>query len=62
MPVLVTPLTSKMKLQFRTGVDGEGKPVYRSKTVSKVKTDAPDQDVLTPPMLWPECAPTPLPQ
>jgi len=45
MAVLVTPLTSKMKLQFQTGVDGEGNPVYRSKTISKVKTDAIDQDV-----------------
>ncbi|MEM5794688.1 MAG: DUF1659 domain-containing protein [Bacillota bacterium] len=45
MPVLVTPLTSKMKLQFQTGVDGEGNPVYKSKTISKVKTDALEQDV-----------------
>lgn len=45
MPVLVTPLTSKIKLQFRTGVDGEGKPMYKNKTVGKVKTDAADQDV-----------------
>jgi len=45
MAVLVTPLTSKMKLQFQTGVDGEGNPVYKSKTISKVKTAAVDQDV-----------------
>ncbi|ATW24518.1 DUF1659 domain-containing protein [Candidatus Formimonas warabiya] len=46
MAVVVTPLTSKIKLQFQTGVNGEGKPVYKSKTISKVKTDAADQDVL----------------
>lgn len=45
MAVLVTPLTSKMKLQFQTGVDGEGNPVYRNKTINKVKTDALDQDI-----------------
>lgn len=45
MPVLVTPLTSKMKLQFQTGVDGEGNPVYKNKTISKIKTAALDQDV-----------------
>ena len=45
MAVLVTPLTSKLKLQFQTGVDGQGNPVYKSKTISKVKTAAVDQDV-----------------
>lgn len=46
MPVLVTPSTSKVRLQFQTGVNGEGKPVYKTKTISKIKTNAADQDVL----------------
>lgn len=45
MAVLVTPLTSKLKLRFQTGVDGEGNPVYKNKTISKVKTAAFDQDI-----------------
>lgn len=45
MAVQVTPLASKMRLQFQTGVDGDGNPVYKNKTISKVKTDALDQDV-----------------
>lgn len=46
MAVVVTPLSTKMKLKFQTGVDGEGNPVYKNRTLSKVKTDAIDQDVL----------------
>ncbi|MCR6546418.1 DUF1659 domain-containing protein [Dehalobacterium formicoaceticum] len=46
MAVVVTPVTSKMKLRFQTGLDGEGNPVYKNKTISNVKVDALDQDVL----------------
>ncbi|HHT63463.1 MAG: DUF1659 domain-containing protein [Bacillota bacterium] len=45
MAVLVTPISSKVRLRFHTGVDEEGKPVYKNKTLSRVKTDAPDQAV-----------------
>lgn len=45
MAVLVTPLTSKLKLRFETGVDEGGNPVYKNKTISKVKVAAVDQDV-----------------
>ncbi|MGI6711785.1 MAG: DUF1659 domain-containing protein [Bacillota bacterium] len=46
MAVIVTPLQSRLRLQFQTGVDGDGKPVYKNKTLNRVKTAASDQDVL----------------
>jgi hypothetical protein len=46
MAVIVTPLQSRLRLQFQTGVDGDGKPVYKNKTLNRVKTTASDQDVL----------------
>ncbi|MGI6686188.1 MAG: DUF1659 domain-containing protein [Bacillota bacterium] len=46
MAVVVTPISSKVRLQFETGTDEKGNPVYKNKTISRVKTDALDQDVL----------------
>lgn len=45
MAVEVIPLQSKIRLQFQTGTDGEGDPVYKNKTISRVKSDATDQNV-----------------
>ncbi len=45
MAVVATPITSKLRLRFQTGVDGEGNPVYKNKTINNVKVDAQDQDV-----------------
>ena len=36
---------SVLKMQFQTGVDGSGNPVYRNKNLNNVKSDAADQDV-----------------
>ena len=45
MPVVATALASRVRLQFQTGVDIEGNPIYKNKTYSRVKTNALDQDV-----------------
>ncbi|NMA14311.1 MAG: DUF1659 domain-containing protein [Clostridia bacterium] len=45
MPVTTTALARKVRLQFQTGMDGDGEPVYKNKTFSRLKTDAADQDI-----------------
>ncbi len=39
------PVGAALRLQFQTGVDGNGDPVFRNKNLSNIKTDALDQDV-----------------
>ena len=45
MPVNKVPSASTLKMQFQTGVDGSGDPVYRRKSLNNVKSNAADQDV-----------------
>jgi len=45
MAVTNVPVGSVLRLQLQTGVDGNGDPIIRSKSLSNVKTDALDQDV-----------------
>ncbi|ACV64697.1 protein of unknown function DUF1659 [Desulfofarcimen acetoxidans DSM 771] len=45
MAVSKVPGNSVLKMQFQTGVDGTGKPVYRNKSLNNIKAGAADQDV-----------------
>ncbi len=45
MAVEKIPSGSVLRMQFQTGLDGDGDPVYRTKSLSNVKTDAVDQDI-----------------
>jgi len=45
MAVNNVPVGSVLRLQLQTGVDGNGDPVIRNKSLSNVKTDALDQDI-----------------
>ena len=45
MPVNKVPGATTLKMQFQTGVDGSGDPVYRRKSLNNVKANAADQDV-----------------
>jgi len=45
MAVNNVPVGATLQLQFQTGVDGNGYPVFRNKSLNKVKTNALDQDI-----------------
>ena len=45
MAVIKTSGGTVLRLQWQTGLDGEGNPVYRLKSLSNVKTDAQDQSI-----------------
>ncbi len=45
MAVEKIPAGTVLRMQLQTGLDGEGNPVYRTKSLSNVKTDALDQDI-----------------
>jgi len=45
MAVEKIPSDTILRMQFQTGLDGDGDPVYRTKSLSNVKTDALDQDI-----------------
>jgi len=45
MAVGKVPSGTTLKMQFQTGLDGDGDPVYRTKSLSSVKTTAVDQDI-----------------
>ncbi len=45
MAVEKIPGSTVLRMQFQTGVDGDGDPVYRTKSLSNVKTTALDQDI-----------------
>ncbi|WP_066638580.1 DUF1659 domain-containing protein [Desulfolucanica intricata] len=45
MAVTKVPSGSALRMRLQTGVDGEGNPVYRTKSLNNVKADALDQDI-----------------
>jgi len=45
MAVNKVPVGSSLRIQFQIGVDHEGNPVFRSRSLSGVKSDAADQDI-----------------
>jgi hypothetical protein len=45
MAVEKIPSSTVLRMQFQTGLDGDGNPVYRTKSLSNVKTNALDQDI-----------------
>ncbi|KAF1086177.1 hypothetical protein SPSYN_00918 [Sporotomaculum syntrophicum] len=45
MAVEKIPSGTLLRMQFQTGLDGDGDPIYRTKSLSNVKTDAADQDI-----------------
>ncbi|AGL00261.1 DUF1659 domain-containing protein [Desulfoscipio gibsoniae] len=45
MAVEKIPSGTVLRMQFQTGLDGDGDPIYRTKSLSNVKTDALDQDI-----------------
>lgn len=45
MAINLTPLTTKLKMQFDGGLDGDGKQIVKSKTYSKVKPTASNEDI-----------------
>ena len=45
MAVKVTPIKSDLTIRVISGLDGDGNDVLQTKSFSKVKVDAADQDV-----------------
>lgn len=45
MAVVATPVQSSLRLVVQTGTDADGNPVFRSRTYSRVKPSASDEDV-----------------
>jgi hypothetical protein len=45
MAVVVTPVSTTLRLQVQTATNAEGEPVYRLRTFNRVKPEAADQDV-----------------
>ncbi len=45
MAVNNVPVGSVLRLQLQTGIDDNGNPIVRNKSLSNVKTDALDQDI-----------------
>ena len=45
MAVNNVPVGAALRLQLQTGVDANGDPVLRNKSLSNVKADALDQDI-----------------
>jgi hypothetical protein len=45
MAVVKVPQSTKLVIKVQTGVNESGKPVYRSRSYSNVKTSAADADV-----------------
>lgn len=46
MAVIANPLGSRLQLRLIVGQDGQGNPIYRTRSYSNVKPDASDEDVL----------------
>lgn len=46
MAVIVTPVDSNLQIIVQTGVDENNKPVFKTRSYTRVKTDAQDQDLL----------------
>lgn len=45
MAVVVTPSDSRLQIKFQTGVDENGNPVVKTKTLNGVKSAADNQDL-----------------
>lgn len=45
MAVTTNPKDSKLRLRFKVGTDAKGKDVLKTKTYSKIKSIAVDEDV-----------------
>ncbi|MDD3654127.1 MAG: DUF1659 domain-containing protein [Desulfotomaculaceae bacterium] len=45
MAVTKVPVGTALKLKVNTGTDGSGNPVFRTKSLSNVKSTAADQDI-----------------
>lgn len=45
MAVEKVPVNSVLRLELHTGVDTDGNPVFRNKSLNNVKSDASDQDL-----------------
>ena len=45
MAVENVPVGTTLRLQLQTGVDGNGNPVFRNKSLNNVKPEALDQDI-----------------
>ena len=45
MPVNKVPGVTTLRMQYQTGVDGSGDPIYRRKSLNNVKANAADQDL-----------------
>jgi len=45
MAVTKIPSSTALRLQWQTGLNSEGNPVYRVKSLSNVKTGVPDQNM-----------------
>jgi len=45
MAVEKIPSGTTLRMQFQTGLDGDGDPVYRTKSLSNIKITALDQDI-----------------
>lgn len=46
MAVVSTPVDSKLKISVQTGLDDKGDAILRSRSYNKVKTTAPDEDLM----------------
>lgn len=45
MAVVSTALESKVQLAVQTGVDSQGEPILKNRSYSRIKADAPDENV-----------------
>ena len=46
MPVVSNAVGSRLQLKFNVGNDENGRPIIKTKTLSNVKSDALDQDIM----------------
>jgi len=46
MPVILNPFDSSIQLKFNVGVDDEGNPILKTKTLSGIKNSVSDQDLM----------------
>lgn len=46
MPVAAIPLATRLQLRLRTGFDGSGNPIIRTRSYANIKPGASDEAVL----------------
>ncbi len=46
MAVINTPIDSTLQVILQTGVDENNKPIFRTKSYTRVKTDVEDENVM----------------